>query len=1153
MTLFAVPDPFAEASRAQRRAADPAASVWVGASAGTGKTKVLTDRVLCLLLAGIAPTRLLCLTFTKAAAAEMANRLAARLAGWAARPETVLRRELHDLLGRMPDDAEATRARQLFARTLDAPGGLKIQTLHSFCQSLLARFPLEAGVAPTFQVIDDATAAELRREAREQVLAALRVEDPPGPLAAELAHLSALLSDGGFAELLDALIDERGRFRRLADQAGSVAALIAGHARHLGVAPDATPEAVAAAALALPPEVFAALDRVAAALEQGGSEDRARGAALVRVLGADDRGPLWPAYLSVFFTKDGEPRKRLATKAVIAACPDAVTVQEAECERLAGWLPRIQAAGVLAATRALLLVGDAVLARYARLKAATVALDYDDLILAARDLLAQDGGCGWVHFKLDGGLDHVLIDEAQDTNPEQWEVVAALTREFFVGEGASERTRTVFVVGDRKQSIFSFQRADVAAFQAMHRYFAAKVRATPQEWRSIDLDVSFRSTDAVLATVDAVFAQAPAADGVDDGIRHQVSRLGMGGLVELWPPAVPAPVEPAPAWVPQAGRQSEVEPRTRVAQLVAAKIRRLLDGERLPSRGTVIEPGDILVLVRTRGPFTWDLVRECKRLGVPIAGVDRMVLIEQLAVMDLVALGRVLLQPDDDLTLATVLKSPLIGLDEERLFDLAWNRPGTLWRALQESADPVCAAAAAQLAEWRAGADRRPPFELFAELLHRGGRRRLVERLSDEANDAIDEFLGQAIAFERSHPPSLEGFLHWLEAGALEVNRPSDMSRRDEVRIMTVHGAKGLQAPIVFLPDTLQAPTRLPPLFWPDGAAPLWSPRKAMDDPVAAAARQAAEAARDREYRRLLYVALTRAEDRLYVTGWAGRREAPDGCWYALIRDGLAGLAEPVAFDFDELGQPGWSGRGWRYETPQRATPRPPAATVSAAVTAPAPPFAAPAPAEPVPGRPLAPSRPTGLPAARSPLADDGAAGYRRGRLIHRLLQALPEIQPGRRATHARRFLERRHHGLGPDEVEAILAETLRVLDDPAFGALWGPGSRAEVPLTGRVGAQVVAGQIDRLAVTPDRVLIVDFKTNRPAPATLETVASAYIAQLALYRVLVGRIYPGRVVEAALLWTDGPRLMPIPGPLLDAAQTRVLREEAGLAATIPSP
>jgi ATP-dependent helicase/nuclease subunit A len=1122
------------ASSRQRRASDPAYSVWVGASAGTGKTKVLTDRVLNLLLQGTAPGRLLCLTFTKAAAAEMANRVIDRLEKWTVLDGPGLIRDLTDLSGTVPTDGQLARARLLFGRVLDAPGGLKIYTVHAFCQSLLARFPLEAGVAPHFSVLDDAAATDLLRGVRERALNDIRETAHPG-LSNALAVLTSHVREDDFIKLIDALIAERVRFRRLISKEGTLAGLLEKISSLLGVAPGETVVAIEVAALNAIPTI-ALRDALPILLEA-----RPKIAGQLAPLLDEKQALSFAAYAAIYLTKEGTVRVNLLTKGFRAAHPDLSSLLDDEADRILMVAARRRTAGVFEATAALLTLGTILLADYEAAKRHRAWLDYDDLIAGVTELLTREGGVSWVHFKLDGGIDHILVDEAQDTNPEQWHVIRLIAEEFFAGQGAVERPRTLFVVGDAKQSIFSFQRADPAAFFRMHEYFERRVRDAERQWETVDLETSFRSTEAVLTVVDKVFAEAPARTGVvgDETVRHLVSRVGEGGIVELWPPALPLDQEEAEDWALPIDRSSADKPRTRVAQLIARQIAEWLETkELLASRNRPIRAGDILVLVRRRGPFVDELVRACKQLDVPIAGVDRMALTEQLAVMDLMALGRFVLLPEDDLNLACLLKSPLVGATEDQLYDIAHDRgKKTLWRSLQdaEQGDAAWTSIIKALRNWLARADFTRPYEFFAAALGaEHGRRRLLARLGWEAADPIDEFLAQALRYERDHVPTLQGFIHWLDSGALEVKREGATGERDEVRIMTVHGAKGLQAPIVFLPDTMQVPISRPVLLWPEGdAGPLWSPSAEYRDELVTSLRARVANAEIEEYRRLLYVALTRAEDRLYITGWKGAKTEPEDCWYRLVEKGMkAASAEAVDYNFAE----NWAGSGRRLKTEHTALAKPQSSGRSLGKIVALPDWAkTPAPDEPTPSQPLTPSAPSEPPPTRSPFSTDGTNPFRRGKLIHRLLQSLPDLEPGQRAATALRFLGSPVHGLTEGEIEAIVAETLAVLDHPDFAPLFQPGSRAEVPLIGRLGDQIVSGQIDRLAVTDDTVMIIDYKTNRPPPLDIAGVQTVYLRQMAAYRGLIRQIYPAHNVRCVLLWTDGPRLMELPGAVLDRA------------------
>ncbi|MEE9299573.1 MAG: double-strand break repair helicase AddA [Alphaproteobacteria bacterium] len=1131
-------------SAAQRRAADPSGSAWVTASAGTGKTKVLTDRVLRLLLEATPPERILCITYTKAAAAEMALRINETLAQWASAEQAGLFKALAALTGETPEASVIERARGLLAAVLDAPGGMKIQTIHAFCQSLLRRFPMEAGIAPHFEVADERDTAEMLESALQSLLIATR-DDPA--LASALEEVTSHVGERDFHDVMAALAGARNRLARLLRYHGEPDALIGHTYRRLGVERGSNASALIEAACRDDAFDGVGLSLARGVLSEGSGAEKERADAIKAWLEAapEQRPARLDSYMLVFLTQKLEPRKNLITSATAGRAPDAARVLEDECQRLLALNEKRRSLELARSTAALVTLGAALIDRFENEKTRRARLDYDDQILFARDLLTEaPGAASWVLYKLDGGIDHILIDEAQDTAPEQWQVIAALAEEFFAGAGARGTERTLFVVGDEKQSIFSFQGAEPRALEGMRRHFAEKVKNAGKKWREVPLELSFRSTRAVLRAVDAVFAEKRAHDGValsGAAIRHEAHRKGQAGLVELWPPVGPRPRAPAPAWAPPLERRSGDSPPARLARRIARQIATWLDeGERLPARARVITPGDVMVLVRRRTGFVEELVRALKQLDIPVAGVDRMVLTEQIAVMDLIALGEFLLLPEDDLTLATLLKCPLIGFDEDALFALAHDRDEkSLWRCLtsRRAERPDFNAAHGFLAKLLARADITPPFELYAEVLGTlGGRRALLARLGWEADDPIDEFLSLALDYQRRQTPSLQGFLHWLGEGRAEIKRDLEQGG-DAVRVMTVHGAKGLQAPIVFLPETLQAPSPRETILWPEGEPGdeilLWPGRVARDDRLSRAAREAARRRVAEEYRRLLYVAMTRAEDRLYLCGWRTKREPSPDCWYNLIEEALAKLGPPVAFDFTADGPEGWAGPGYRIRGRQGGEPRPERRARRAGAPAGLPEFARrPAPSEPASPRPLSPSRAAPEePPARSPL--EPANGFMRGRLIHRLLEILPGLRPERRAMAAERYLARPGLGLDAGDAREIAESTCRLLEDPEFAPLFGANGRAEVPLAALVSGRLIAGQVDRLVVGEEEVLILDYKTNRKIPARPEDVPAAYLAQMASYRAVLRRIFPKRRIRAALLWTDGPVFMALEDALLD--------------------
>ncbi len=1135
---------------AQHRASDPGASVWVGASAGTGKTKVLTDRVLRLLLGGTAPERILCLTFTRAAAAEMALRISSELARWTVDDEETLGRSLALLTGEEPGRATRDRARRLFAAVLDVPDGLKIQTIHAFCQSLLRRFPLEAQVAPYFEIADERMSTELLGTARAHLLSAARPERDQ-PLAAALAVMTAVIGEEGFAALLAEVSRERDRFAALIARHGGVEGVVAALRVRLGVADGVTADGVLAAAGADGAFDRDGLAHAARVLSNGSRTDVERGARIAAWLGADHavRTAGFGAYGRAFLSQKGEPLQRLITRKSADAYPEAVDALVEEQGRLAAVMERWNAARVAESSAAMIAVAARHLALYGDEKRRRAVLDYGDQIEKSHGLLAQEGIAPWVLYKLDGGLDHLLIDEAQDTSPAQWSVIAALADEFFAGEGARAAPRTLFAVGDEKQSIFSFQGADARALATAHHRFRGRAEAAGCPWESLPLAESFRSSGAVLGVVDAVFSPPAVREGVTEGadpIRHRVHRTGAAGRVELWPPVTPGERAELEPWALPAAREAADDPAARLAALIAERVAAWTQepaaegGDAwLAARGRAIRPGDVLVLVRRRTAFVDHLLRAFKARGVPVAGIDRMVLTEQLAVMDLIALGAFCLLPEDDLTLATVLKSPLIGLDEEALFALAHGRgDASLWATLarRRGEEAAFGSAYKALASFRSIADTVAPFEFYSEALGaRGGRTALLDRLGPESGDAIEEFLALALVYGRTHPPSLQGFLHWVQDGRAEIKRDFEQGR-DEVRIMTVHGAKGLEAPVVFLPDTMRTPQARDPLVWleEEGAAGgvgataglLFPGRASREDSVTRAARTRARAAQEEEYRRLLYVAMTRAEDRLYVCGWQGRDKAPEDCWHALVCRGMEGLegAQPLAMPEGAFPE---GAVGLVCAEPQTA-PLPPRDEVPPEPVA-LPPLPSalsrPPVAEPPAPRPLAPSRALAGPAPHSPLDDAGQRARRRGIAAHKLLEYLPALAPAARPAAARRLLAR--HNLDGDEREELAGTVIDLLSDPRFAALFAPEALAEAPISAVVGERVISGQIDRLLVGEGEVVALDYKTGR-APAEGEPVPEAYRAQMESYRSALAAVFPERAIACGLLFVDAPRLIWLP-------------------------
>jgi len=1118
----------------QAAAADPRVHAALSASAGTGKTHVLTARVLRLLLNGVAPESILCLTFTKAAAAEMANRIGDRLAKWVRLKDTELASDLL-ALGESNDPRSRERARQLFARVLDCPGGLKIQTIHSFAQSLLAAFPAEAGITPGFQPIEGRAEQELVRRTLADMMASAEERDDE-QLIRDVQCLSRRLGETGAVEYLEACARRQEALAALG-RADSIEPTVRG----LMNLPEESVEDYIADRCGdegfdcdLLRAVADANRRWGAQTGIGHAEAIERWLALTPI----ERAAALTDLRKVVLTEKGTPR-------VSAGQTRAEPHYESHAGRLAnliGDLLRIQNGARLAAEIAAgLRSGQAFATAYTQAKRAAGVADFNDLIEWTRQLLQEPGMGDWVRYKLDRQVDHVLVDEAQDTNAAQWEIIGHLVDEFFSGSSESEeRHRTLFMVGDLKQAIYGFQGTDPKRFEEARREFQQRAeelsggddsfdlfRRRAREFRDLSIAASFRSAQPVLDVVDAVIGKLghEAFGLTEPPPRHRAHHGERSGTVELWQPFS---VEESPDDSDE-GEERWVSLRDRYyARELADRIKRMIeDGPILASTGRPLSAGDILVLVRSRGELASLIVARLFAAGVRVAGVDRLHLHEPLAVQDLIAAIKFAVQPNDDLSLACLLVSPLIGWDQDQLRDLAYGRKGSLWREMRQRADAFQDAHKA-LSALLAMADYTTPSR-FLETILSGpmqGRRKLYGRLGTEARDAIDELMNSALEFERNEIASLDRFLAWFSRGTVDVQRDPAQAA-DEVRVMTVHGAKGLEAPVVILADATADPARLgrTPIalefdVGPAKRTPLLRPRKSERDAPFEDSILAQEKRDLEEHWRLLYVALTRAADRLIVSGVMpkakkdGSDPRPANCWHRAVEQAM-----------EDMAVPGEEHVLLRYRAGEGAAPKPRKQKPEGSAVA-VPQWAlTPAPPEARPPRPLAPSAIAVDDEAAPPPSEAMRAAALRGTWIHQLLERLPALASDDRAAAAERWLQR-SAGVAETALRSeIVEQVYGILCDGRFSALFGPNSLGEAPLAATLSdGRVIAGTVDRLLVEEDCVSVIDFKTGK-VPASDADIPNAHRAQMSAYAEALQVIFPGRLVSASLLYTAGPKLI----------------------------
>ena len=1147
--------PYERVTAAQHLAAKPEASIWVSANAGSGKTKVLIDRVARLLLTGVPPDSILCITYTKAAASEMQQRLFKRLGSWSVMGDEQLLRELNDLQGKQLGlgDDQLAKARALFAKALETPGGLRIETLHAFAGRVLRRFPLEAGVPPGFQELDEVDGAELWRTASRQTFDKLiETENGKNLFARLMNEIGGLRYDGvvdlikGSASRLRAFLSDHPTYE---DQFQALSMALDVPERTVS---DLMDDLIGRG---LPRDH---IGRCISLLETASAKsDRTLFEALVQLLETTDHQQALELYKTVFLTGKGELRaKGSFTKAFqdtpvsdLFAIPGGT-----ETNRFLEGLADLNAARLRDRTLTLLSMAGPLLKAHTREKRLRAGLDFDDLILETRALLTRSNLAEWVLYKLDGGISHVLLDEAQDTSPDQWQIVNAIVAEFFTGEGASDLIRTLFVVGDEKQSIYSFQGADTARFQAERQNFATRTAPGGPETHLPDIQMSFRSTPEVLSFVDAVFngltttQSAPFSHEIPtsaDLIEHSSFRADHGhhGQVELWPLEEPDARPQGVPWHAPMDMERQTSAPRRLAQKIAAWIDARLkpDAPGIYEEGPNGKPrpataGDILILVRSRKALFHAIIQELKAKNLPVAGADRLNLLDTLAVQDLLNLVRFAALPENDLVTAEILKGPFIGLtekDENTLFTLAHDRGRhSLWSRIQASQDPALAPAKAFLSELIAR-QYLPAFEFLSwamstrhASLGETGWQLINARFGSPAKDPVDALISIAANMEDAAGASLQAFLLAVEEQAGDIKRePSGPV--NEIRVMTVHGSKGLEAPIVILPDTtgLGRNTVAGQLLFQDDTIPVWMDKN-FTCPASEALKEL-EAAKSRaESHRLLYVALTRAKDQLVICGaWSGKSKTgfAEGSWYDLCLQttefwshGKIAQRKDGVWQYGALPQPEMMAANENL-SPRKSVTLPgwihtpiPSGSLGSRLSA---------PSQLLPGdTPVLP-----------PFGKDQTKRFQRGRLIHALLEILPDVPEADREARAERYLAR---CLDPDQAELaedVLKTAFSVINDPALSEVFGPGGRAEAPIVGSgpnlPKGVTINGRIDRMRITDSHVWVIDYKTDRPPPKTQDAVAPPYLAQLGSYFDVLSVTYPNKIVKCALLWTDGPHFM----------------------------
>lgn len=1182
------------AIKAQADASNPGTSAWVSANAGSGKTKVLIDRVARLLLDGAKPDSILCLTYTKAAANEMLSRFFETLGEWSILSQKDLSKKLAKLEG--IDHAEYSpeklrRARALFATALETPGGLRIETIHSFCGRVLQRFPVEARIAPQFETIDEKEAEKLWREACDQAI--IRAPDDALDCLVEACGGYGALS--GLNKIKENATDIRNYALvhskdeasvRVTEQENVIetynekdsgieiskvvdfSSIKAELQETMEVPNQSLDEYLEKSMVTEFPQDV--LYTVAEKLASGRTTDTKTSDRILEAIETKIPSERWDLYRSVFTIKSGAWRTGNPYTAQFAGS-DVSYLLQVKGDRLGSEFLRVQkidrdikAIRLVERTWALLRVGIPALNLYESEKRQTAKLDFGDLIFRTRKLLEVHEAREWVHYKLDGGIQHVLVDEAQDNSPDQWKLVRRLTEEFFAGTDKDRfpTARTLFAVGDEKQSIYAFQGADPEQFKSNKKDY----RERAEKFESPNMEMSFRSSPEILSFVDEVFGKnlfpdsSPFSLEQEDGeLHHDSYRYNQPGCVELWDIVSPREEDDeSTPWEAPLDFEGAKSPKTMLVQDIAEAIKQMIDnGEqvwvRQPNNEWLKRPmqyQDILILVRNRVGGLFDsIIRALKDRNLPVAGADRLTLTNHIGVQDCLNLMRFALLPDDDLTLAEILRGPFCDLvdDDNHLFPLAYDRgKASLWSRLKANKDERKFTRAYDFCSWLIGMSDKRPFEFLSNVLEKpfegvDGWSNLSRRLGAPAREPIEELLNRTIKQDEEKASSLQSFVAEMDKDLSQVKR--ELSAPDgEIRVMTCHGAKGLQSPVVILPDTTSAvsPTKSELLLYSEKVSdeikiPLWSVNKRSDAGVTEEKRQELDDKALREHRRLLYVALTRAQDRLIICGaWHGSRKSKIGyaknSWYEHCENAMKKLEAPLLskslLNTQSTFMEGSSQLGELTDLPEKA--RQENERIPNWINQPR-----------TEGTIDEPTHTQGASTLRDapvlqPFVGKRARSLSRGNAIHNLLEILPSIPvPERRRVASLRMGKIKE--FNDEEKEEIISSTFNVLENSSLSTLFSPDGRAEAPIIGSIkgwSGRMINGRVDRLIVREDLVEIIDFKTNRRPPTDESKIPESYLVQMATYKEVLKQIYPEKDVKCFLLWTEGPKIMELKDEIL---------------------
>ncbi|MDA9163525.1 UvrD-helicase domain-containing protein [Rickettsiaceae bacterium] len=1025
----------------QLKASDPKSSAWVSASAGTGKTKILTDRVLRLLLSGTALNKILCLTFTNAAAGEMKERISGALANWSNLSHTELQKKLINVFGRSATKTEIDKASILYRRYLQADEGINIQTIHSFCQKLLKKFPLEAKISPGFKIIDDAKAYFVLQKIKRELLNKQELE----PIN---EYLSVNFHEIIIDEIFSEIIKRKSKFTSSDNKK---------HDLHKESA-----------------ELINSLDKNIDHKYQPIIESPF----IHNIVGFN---PSISELKKFFLTKEGQKKKRIVPKKI--AAPGSSTYIDLErFQHQIHLLDQEEKSQKLALhSKILALLADSIITAYDSYKLEKGLLDYDDLIIHTSQLLKNSEAKEWVLYKLDGGIEHLLVDEAQDTSAHQWQIISSMIEEFYSGD---EKERTIFVVGDDKQSIFSFQGADVDSFAAMNKKLTQNMSEGEKAFADVNLEISYRSAGEILEIVHAVFDDIKNKNPAlftANLMQLTPFRSESSGAVELWPLCEPDKDETI-FW-PATNSSDEKAAELELAKKISLYIKEQLDSKRIiPSTNAPIASSDFMILFRRRNQFTNEVIKALKNENLEVSGLDRISLRDNLAVLDLLSAAKFVINPEDDLNLACLLKSPIIGISEKELYNIIAARgKDSIWR----SVDNITRTKLQQLIDIYAISNVSNFFQYITDVL--GYRSALNESCGPDSNDAIDELLYACNNFASHNETSLQSFIFWLENYESSIKR--DASAAGKIRIMTMHASKGLQAPIVILCDTTSVPTNSDRFIW-DKSGKSLSAKNASATPEYYKDLKTIEQKKAyAEYLRLLYVGMTRAEDKLVVCGYKGKKTLPDDCWYQLVKSAMNKLSinsknETLNYGQLPLAISNTNNNVTQNHNTELFASLPQTVNFNSG-------------SNKVNGK--------------SPLSGKDPMGY--GLVFHKILED---------SINAQNLSLMSQHPLiktlAPPLQKRINGSIEKIIETQELANLLkNKETKIEVTLGQNCDDGISKiGRVDLMLIDENQIIIIDYKSDRHP--TKNKIPENYQQQLSIYRSMAEKIYPNKKIRTMIMW-----------------------------------